>query len=124
MGTLGTLKMVSQMSVRCWEKVEEIFSLYEQVEIKGQKAPKNQLGLPDCKKSNWQFLHNLAEQQQYQLLSDLADKQLSFKEAEVQARQMKKEAKVWFHVVLCVMHVFASGYQCFSLMGQARSSNR
>ena len=58
----------------------------------GQKAPKNQLGLPDCKKSNWQFLHNLAEQQQ--LLTDLADKQLSFKEPEVQARQMKKEAKV------------------------------
>lgn len=94
MGTLGTLKMISQMSVRCWEKVEEIFSLYEQVEVKGQKAPKNQLGLPDCKKSNWQFLHNLAEQQQYQILTDLADKQLSFKEAEVKARQMKKEAKV------------------------------
>lgn len=79
--------MVSQMSVRrCWEKAEEIFSLYEQVENKEQKALKNQLGPPDGKKSN-----NLAEQHQYQLLSDLAEKQLSFKEAEVQARQTKKQ---------------------------------
>ena len=65
--------------------MEEIFSLYEQVENKEQKGLKNQLG-PPCKTSN-----NLAEQQQYQLLSDLAEKQLSFKEAEVQARQMKKQ---------------------------------
>ena len=46
MGTLGTLKMILQMSVRCWKKVEETFSLYEQVEVKGQKAPKNQLDPP------------------------------------------------------------------------------
>ena len=51
-----------------WEKVEEIFNLYEQVENKGQKAPKDQLGLPGCKKSNWQFLYNLAEQQQQYLM--------------------------------------------------------
>jgi len=56
MGTLGTLKMLSQMSVRCWEKVEGIFNLYEQMEVKGQKPSKNpQLGLPDCKKQNGNF---------------------------------------------------------------------
>jgi len=95
MGTLGTLKMLSQMSVRCWEKVEEIFNLYEQMEVKGQKPTKNpQLGLPDCKKAKWQFLHNLPEQEQYELLTGLAQKELSFKEAEMKARHMKKEAKV------------------------------
>ena len=67
------------MSVRCWEKEEGIFNLYNQMEVKGQKPCKNpQVGLPDCKKAKWQFLHNLPEQQQYELLTGLAQKELNF----------------------------------------------
>ena len=50
-------------SPHVWDKVEEIFSLFEKGKVKGQRKQKNQLGLPDCKKCNWQFLHNLSENQ-------------------------------------------------------------
>ena len=64
MDAQGTTKLVARMSGRCWKVVEEIFNLYEEGKVKGQKKEKaGQLGLPDCKKSYWQFLHNLNEEQ-------------------------------------------------------------
>lgn len=69
MDAQATTRLVARMSGRCWKVVEEIFSLYEESRVKGQKKEKaGQLGLPDCKKSYWQFLHNLDEKQQFSLL--------------------------------------------------------
>ena len=96
MGTLGTVKLVAQFSKRCWVLVEEIFSLYEAQRIKGQRKSK-QFRLPDCKKSNWQFLHNLNEKEQYELLSSISTLKCSFREAEKKSAALKMEAKVRMH---------------------------
>ena len=37
--------MISQMLVRCWEKVEEIFSLYEQAEVGAKVMQEVQLAI-------------------------------------------------------------------------------
>ena len=97
MDSLSTVRLVARLSERCWSKAEEIFRLYEEGAIKGQRKTKNQLGLPDCKKSNWQFLHGLSEDQQFSLLSKIADKSLTFAEVEANAKEMKAEEKVCTH---------------------------
>ena len=51
---------------------------------KGKKKKKEkagQLGLPDCKKSYWEFLHNPDEKQQFSLLRELSTGSISFAEA-------------------------------------------
>ena len=61
MDSMATVRHVARLSVQCWSKADEIFKLYEESKIKGQKKVKGSLGLPDCKKSNWQFLHGLSK---------------------------------------------------------------
>lgn len=78
-------------------KVENIFGLYEEGRIKGQKRTKGAPGLPDCKKSNWQFLHGLKEDQQFSLLEGISSLTLTFAEASTKAEEMKKTEKVFSH---------------------------
>ena len=78
-------------------KADKIFDMYEQGKVKGQRKVKGELGLPDCKKSNWQFLHGLTEEMQYVLLCEIEEKSLSFAEASVKASAIKKEEKVFAH---------------------------
>ena len=95
MDAQGTTKLVARMSGRCWKVVEEIFNLYEEGKVKGQKKEKaGQLGLPDCKESYWQFLHNLNEEQQFSLLRDLSTGSISFSEAAERASTIKQEERV------------------------------
>jgi hypothetical protein len=83
------------MSGRCWKLVEEIFNLYEKGKVKGQKQEKaSHLGLPDCKKSYWLFLHNLDEGKQFSLLRCLSTSSISFSEADERARAIKQEERV------------------------------
>ena len=82
------------MSERCWNEAEKIFQLYRDGKVKGQKKAKDELGLPDCKKSNWQFLHGLKEEQQFSLLQELSSTAIAFAEASVKADALKKEEKV------------------------------
>ena len=49
------------------------------------------MGLLDCKKSNWQFLHGLKEEQQFSLLQELSSTAIAFAEASVKAKALKKE---------------------------------
>ena len=44
MDALSTVRLVARLSVRCWK---EIFRLYEDCKVKGQKKSKEELGLPD-----------------------------------------------------------------------------
>ena len=97
MDSLSTVRLVARLSKRCWSKADEIFHLYEEGKIKGQRKAKNLLGLPDCKKSNWQFLHGLSEDQQFSLLSKVSEKSLTFAEADANAKEMKVEEKVCAH---------------------------
>ena len=53
MDSLSTVRLVARLSERCWKEAEKIFHLYRDGKIKGQKKAKDELGLPDCKKSNW-----------------------------------------------------------------------
>lgn len=94
MDSLGTVRLVARLSGRCWRETERIFSLYRNGNIKGQKKLKEELGMPDCKKCNWQFLHGLTEEQQFTLLSDLASKKIAFAEVNAKATTLKKEEKV------------------------------
>ena len=64
-------RLVATLSSRSWAEAEKIFHLYEGGNIKGQRKVKEQMGMPDCKKSNWQFLHGLTEAQQLELLSTI-----------------------------------------------------
>ena len=109
MDAQATTRLVARMSGRCWKVVEDIFSLYEESRVKGQKKEKaGQLGLPDCKKSYWQFLHNLDEKQQFSLLRDLSTGSISFAEAAERASAMKQEERVRLYYLsysmLCCMH--------------------
>lgn len=97
MDSLSTVRLVARLSERCWSKADEIFHLYEEGKIKGQRKAKNLLGLPDCKKSNWQFLHGLSEDQQFSLLSKVSEKSLTFAEADMNAKDIKVEEKVCAH---------------------------
>ena len=91
----GTTRLIARMSGRCWKMVEKIFSLYEEGKVKGQRKERaGQLGLPDCKKSYWQFLHNLNEDQQFSLLCDLSTCSISFPEAAEKATAIKQEERV------------------------------
>ena len=94
MDALSTVRLVARLSVRCWKEAEKIFRLYEDCKVKGQKKSKEELGLPDCKKSNWQFLHGLTEEQQFEILRDIAAKKTSFAEAGTKAKALKVEEKV------------------------------
>ena len=86
MDAQSTTQFVARVSRRCLELVENIFSAYEQGKVKGQKKPKGgHLGLPDCKKSYWQFLHSLKEEQQFSLLTELSTGSISFSEAAMKA---------------------------------------
>ena len=51
MDALSTVRLVARLSVRCLKKAENIFRLYEDCKVKRQKKPKEELGLPDCKKA-------------------------------------------------------------------------
>ena len=81
------------MSRRCWREAETIFSLYRDGSIKGHKRVKD-LGMLDCKKCNWQFLHGLTEKQQFTLLGEISAKKITFSEANTKAVCLKKEEKV------------------------------
>lgn len=94
MDSLSTVRLVARLSARCWREAEKIFSLYRDGNIKGQKRVKEELGMPDCRKCNWQFLHGLAEEQQFTLLSDLATKNITFAQANTSAASLKTEEKV------------------------------
>jgi hypothetical protein len=86
---------VARLSQRCWKEAEKIFQLYSHGKIKGQKKAKDvELGLPDCKKSNWQFLHGLEEEQQFSLLQELSSSTIAFAEASAKAEALKTEEKV------------------------------
>ncbi len=54
-----------------------MFGLYESGDVKGQRRHKRQVGVPDCKQSKWQFMHNLPEAEQFQLLRGISTKDLS-----------------------------------------------
>lgn len=97
MDSLSTVRLVARLSQRCWSKADEIFHLYENGKIKGQRKAKNVIGLPDCKKSNWQFLHGLSEDQQFDLLNKISNKSLTFAEADANAKDIKTEEKVSTH---------------------------
>ena len=98
MDALGTTKLVARMSGRCWKLIEEIFNLHEEGKVKGQKKEKaGHLGLPDCKKSYWQFLHNLEEEKQFSLLEDLSRGSISFSEAADRASAIKQEERVGYY---------------------------
>ena len=104
MDSLSTVRLVARLSQRCWDKADLIFNMYEDGKIKGQRKVKASLGLPDCKKSNWQFLHGLSEEQQFNLLSKIVNKSLTFAEADAEAKAMKIEEKVHFiHVHLNIV---------------------
>ena len=75
--------------------MEKIFKLYEEGKVKGQRKERaGQLGLPDCKKSYWQFLHNLNEDQQFSLLCNLSTCSIGFPEAAEKATAIKQEERV------------------------------
>ena len=78
---------------RCWREAEKIFSLYRDGNIKRQKRVK-ELGMPECRKCNWQFVHGLTEEQQFTLLSDLAAKIITFAQANTRTASLKTEEKV------------------------------
>ena len=99
----STTRFVARLSERCWGKVDKIFSLFEEGKVKGQRKPKHQLGLPDCKKSNWQFLHNLSEEQQYSLLEDLSTCSISFSQAADKAKAFKQEEQVKYDILITVV---------------------
>ena len=104
MDATSTIRLVARLSTRCWTQVDQIFDLYEQEELKGQKKAKGELGLPDCKKSNWQFLHRLPEKDQFALLCKIKDKSLSFTEASAKANAIKTEEKVYAQITLLYYH--------------------
>ena len=93
------MRRVARLSTQCWNKADAIFNLYEDGKIRGQRKAKSSslLGMPDCKKSNWQFLHGLVEEQKFKLLSKIADGALSFGEADAEAKAWKREEKVHTH---------------------------
>lgn len=106
MDSLSTVRLVARLSTQCWEKADEIFKLYEGGKIRGQRKVKssNLRGMPDCKKSNWQFLHGLAEEQKFKLLSEIADGALSFGEADAEAKAWKRDEKVHTYLNECIEH--------------------
>ena len=91
MDSLSTVRLVARLSAQCWNKADKIIKLYEEGKIKGQRKVKSSsfLGMPDCKKSNWQFLHGLLEEQKVELLSKIADGAFSFAEADAEAKAWK-----------------------------------
>ena len=76
------------------------FICIKEEKVKGQRKAKNLLRFLDCKKSNWQFLHGLSEDQQFSLLSKISEKSLTFIEADTNAKDMKADEKVCTHHVL------------------------
>ena len=96
MDSLSTVRLVARLSSQCWNQADKIFNLYEERKIKGQRKVKSSspLGMLDCKKSNWQFLHGLLEEQKVKLLSKIADGAFSFAEADAEAKAWKREEKV------------------------------
>ena len=78
------------MSRRCWREAETIFSIYRDGSIKGQKRVK-ELGMPDCKKCNRQFLHGLTKKLQFTLLGEISVEKITFSEANTKAVCLKKE---------------------------------
>ena len=94
MDAQSTTRLLARMSDRCWDKVEEIFRLFEEGKVKGQRKQKDQMGLPDCKKCNWQFLHNLPENQQFTLLEELSNRSITFSQVAEKAKALKKEEQV------------------------------
>ena len=108
MDSLGTVRLVARLSGRCWREAERIFCLYRDGSIKGQKKVKEELGMPDCKKCNWQFLHGLTEEQQFTLLSELATKKIAFAEANMKAMSLKKEEKVASMWLISYCYLFSN----------------
>lgn len=94
MDSQTTTRLIARMSDRCWGEVEKIFTLFEEGKVKGQRKQKDIIGLPDCKKCNWQFLHNLTESQQFALLEELSSCSITFPQVAEKAKALKKEEQV------------------------------